>query len=139
MEQEIWLTVSGFNGKYLASSFGKESARQLWENRDALDKYLKRLQELMCEKIHEITPIECEEIPAEIEPGKLYITKQYGVAVHLCACGCGGKTVTPLGAGEWSLIEKEGKVTLRPSIGNFMGENPYHAHYLITDNKIEWC
>lgn len=90
------------------------------------------------ERINELEPIECEEIPAKKEPGKLYITKQYGVAVHLCACGCGGKTVTPLGPGEWSLTENEGKVTLRPSIGNFSGENPYHAHYYITDNKIEW-
>ena len=89
-------------------------------------------------RINELEPVECEEIPAEKEPGKLYITKQYGVAVHLCACGCGGKTVTPLGAGEWSLTENNGMVTLRPSIGNWSGESPYHAHYFITNNKIEW-
>ena len=23
-------------------------------------------------------------------------------------------------------------------VGNFNGENPYHAHYYITNNKIEW-
>ena len=32
----------------------------------------------------------------------------------------------------------DNKVTLRPSIGNFNGETPYHAHYYITDNKIRW-
>jgi hypothetical protein len=79
-----------------------------------------------------------EEIPAEIEPGKLFITKQYGVAVHLCACGCGGKTVTPLDPDEWTLTDSNNKVTLRPSIGNWTGQSPYHAHYYITANKIEW-
>ncbi len=122
--------------KYLGS---KESAKALWENREALDKYLNRLRELMCEKINEITPVYFDEIPKDLELGKLYITKQYEVAVHLCACGCGGKTVTPFCAGEWTLTDNDGKVTLRPSIGNFMGESPYHAHYFITDNRIEWC
>ena len=121
--------------KYLGS---KESARQLWENRESLNRYLKKLRELMCEKIYEIIPVECEEIPAELESGILYISKQYKVAVHLCACGCGGKTVTPIKSDEWILTENEDKVTLRPSIGNFTGEEPYHAHYFITDNKIEW-
>jgi hypothetical protein len=89
-------------------------------------------------KFNELLPVDCKEIPATLEPGKIYITKQYGVAVHLCACGCGGRTVTPLGAGEWVLSESNGKVTLRPSIGNWSGQSPYHAHYYITDNKIEW-
>jgi hypothetical protein len=89
-------------------------------------------------RIDKLIPVYVEEIPAEIEPGKLFISKQYGVAVHLCACGCGGKTVTPLGVGEWSLTENDGNVTLRPSIGNWSGESPYHAHYYITDNKIQW-
>lgn len=121
--------------KYMGS---KEQNRQLWENREALDKYLKKLRELMCKKIYEIIPVEYEEIPHELETGKLYIAKQYNVAVHLCACGCGVKTVTPLKDGEWTLTENDGKVTLRPSIGNCIGENPYHAHYFITENKIEW-
>lgn len=121
--------------KFLGS---KEQARQLWENKEALDKYVKRLRELMCEKINEITLVHVELMPEQLELGKLYISKKYGVARHLCACGCGGDTVTPLGPGEWSLNEKEGKVTLRPSIGNWSGESPYHAHYYITDNKIEW-
>jgi len=89
-------------------------------------------------RINELKPIYCDEIPADIEEGNMYITKQYGVAVHLCACGCGGKTVTPLGDGEWSMTENNGRVTLRPSIGNWSGQSPYHAHYYITDNKIEW-
>lgn len=78
------------------------------------------------------------EMPGFIEDGILYISKEYKVAIHLCACGCDQKTVTPLGPNEWTLQEESGMVTLRPSIGNFMGETPYHAHYYITRNKIEW-
>lgn len=92
----------------------------------------------MSEKISELSPVYCEYMPAELEPGKLYISERFGLAIHLCACGCGGKTVTPLGPGEWSLADNSGKITLRPSIGNWSLENPYHAHYLITDNRIEW-
>lgn len=81
----------------------------------------------------------CETIPPNLEGGKIYISLKYGCVLHLCACGCGGKTVTPLGQGEWTLTDNNGKITLRPSIGNWAGENPYHAHYYITDNIIEWC
>ena len=72
----------------------------------------------------------------KLEYGKLYISDRFRLAIHLCACGCGGATVTPLD--EWSLTKNGEKVTLRPSIGNWSGESPYHAHYFITDNKIEW-
>lgn len=93
--------------------------------------------------ITELTPIYCDNIPDEKEQGILYISKRYWCAIHLCACGCGGQVVTPLktiaGVAGWNLTEKEGKVSLTPSIGNWSGENPYHAHYFITENKIVWC
>lgn len=68
--------------------------------------------------------------------GKLYISKKFGLAIHLCACGCKGQAVTSFD--RWKLTEKDGKVTLRPSIANWSGQTPYHAHYYITNNKIEW-
>ncbi len=89
--------------------------------------------------MNELTTFYCKEIPRDLESGILYISKEFEIAIHLCACGCGVKTVTPIYEGEWTLTENNGKATLRPSIGNFIGENPYHAHYFITDNKIEWC
>ncbi len=93
-------------------------------------------------KILKIEPVYVDEIPSEIMEGILYISKKYETAIHLCACGCGKKTVTPLGmtagiAG-WSLIHNQNGVIIRPSIGNFTGEKPYHAHYFITNNEIEW-
>lgn len=89
-------------------------------------------------RLTELAPVFVETISPELEEGKLYISKEYGVAVHLCACGCKQKTVTSLGPANWFLTENGGLVTLRPSIGNFSGENPHHAHYYITNNKIEW-
>lgn len=92
----------------------------------------------MSERLSELIPVYCETMPEVKEPGKLYISKMYEIAIHLCACGCGDETVTPLGANEWTLTEQADKVTLRPSIGNWAGQSPYHAHYYITDNQIQW-
>lgn len=89
-------------------------------------------------KINELTPVFLTELPFEKEEGILYISEEYKVAIHLCACGCGVQTVTPIGKDEWTLTKTGDRVTLRPSVGNFTGENPYHAHYYVTENKIEW-
>lgn len=93
-------------------------------------------------KIFEILPVYVDTIPEELEEGIIYISHKYGIAIHLCACGCKGKTVTGLNPhwnnSGWNLTDNDGKITLRPSIGNFSGENPYHAHYFITNNQIQW-
>lgn len=89
-------------------------------------------------KIYELKTEYVDLMPAGMEEGVLYISEKYQTAIHLCACGCNGRTVTPLGEGGWTLSKSNNTVTLRPSIGNFNGENPYHAHYYITENKIEW-
>jgi hypothetical protein len=89
-------------------------------------------------KVDELKPEYHDYIPDKLKEGVLYISTNFKVAIHLCACGCGGQTVTPLGKDEWTLTDKGGIITLRPSIGNFLGESPYHAHYYVTENKIEW-
>jgi len=90
-------------------------------------------------KTLEIEPVYVDVIPDVLSTGKLYISNKYSTATHLCACGCGVQVVTPfLREGTWTLSNFEGKVTLRPSIGNWSGQRPYHAHYYITNNKIEW-
>jgi hypothetical protein len=38
----------------------------------------------------------------------------------------------------WDMTINDNKVTFKPSIGNFTGENPYHAHYFIINNKVDW-
>lgn len=84
--------------------------------------------------------LEEEQIPDILDDNKLYISEKYEIAIHLCACGCKRKAVTPLGVGEWTLTKgSDSSVSLSPSIGNFMGETPYHAHYFITNNKAVFC
>lgn len=75
-------------------------------------------------------------MPKELAPGVLYVSQEYGVAGHLCACGCGSKVITPLAPTEWSLTERSGKPTLRPSIGNW--QQPCRSHYLVIDGRIHW-
>jgi len=96
--------------------------------------------------IAELKILYVKHISDTLEQGVLYISKEYSTAIHLCACGCGVKTVTPFSSiidgkdhGWTFTFQDENTVTLRPSIGNFSGERPYHAHYYITNNKIEWC
>ncbi|WP_425564701.1 DUF6527 family protein [Nostocoides vanveenii] len=60
---------------------------------------------------------------------------EYSTAVHLCACGCRAKAVTPLASDGWTLTF-DGSVTLRPSVGN--GQSPCRSHYLITRDVVEW-
>lgn len=90
-------------------------------------------------RIENLEPCFMEYIPEILEEGKLYISQEFCTAAHLCACGCKGKVFTPLGQNKWHLTQEEKEVSLTPSIGNWSGENPYHAHYFITRNKICWC
>ncbi|MCE5190332.1 MAG: hypothetical protein LLG08_00895 [Actinomycetia bacterium] len=47
-------------------------------------------------------------MPQTLEPGRLYISKRFRTAAHLCACGCGGRVVTPLKPAKWQLTEVGG-------------------------------
>lgn len=94
-------------------------------------------------RLAEIIPIYLKHIPQEIEEGKLYISEEYEVAIHSCACGCGIRTVTPLIAnGEerkynrtWYLKGTRELPSLEDSIEN----KHCGAHYYIKEGKIQWC
>jgi Family of unknown function (DUF6527) len=86
-------------------------------------------------KTRALTPVFGEYIPAELEPRMLYISMQFETAVHLCACGCGSKVVTPLGPHDW-VLTFDGTVTLDPSLGN--GQQGCRSHYFIRNNQIDW-
>lgn len=78
-----------------------------------------------------------EFVPDPLEQGILYVSEKYWVAIHLCACGCGGKTVTPLGEPQgWKYTREGDLVSLSPSIGNF--QMPCHSHYFLERNQIRW-
>jgi hypothetical protein len=76
-------------------------------------------------------------MPKELEPGLLYVSEQYEVAGHLCACGCGNKVVTPLGPTEWSFEDTNRGPTLAPSIGSW--QLPCKSHYWITRGEVRWA
>ena len=75
-------------------------------------------------------------LPKKLESGVLYVSEEFNVAGHLCACGCGNKVITPLSPTEWLFTEKEDKASLYPSIGNW--QLPCKSHYWITHGQIEW-
>jgi hypothetical protein len=76
-------------------------------------------------------------MPKDLCQGILYVSKEYAVAGHLCACGCGAKVITPLGPAEWAYSEPNERPTLYPSIGNW--QMPCRSHYFITDGQIQWA
>jgi hypothetical protein len=82
-----------------------------------------------------LTPLFTEYIPAEPRPGHLYISMQFETAVHLCACGCNSKVVTPFGPHDWAMTF-DGTVSLRPSVGN--GQHPCRSHYCIRNDRVAW-
>ncbi len=86
-------------------------------------------------RVHRLEPTFVTYVPRDLEDGRLYISMEYATAVHLCACGCGTKTVTPLSRGGWTLTFN-GAVTLRPSVGN--GQARCRSHYLVNDDKVHW-
>jgi hypothetical protein len=75
-----------------------------------------------------------EFIPETLEEGVIYITLEYGTALHKCACGCGREVVTPLSPNDWKLIFDGKTVSLYPSIGNW--RFPCRSHYWIEKNQI---
>jgi hypothetical protein len=76
-------------------------------------------------------------MPRELAPGILYVSVEYAVAGHLCACGCGNKVMTPLSPAKWQFTERNGLPSLYPSVGNW--QLPCRSHYFILDGKIRWA
>ena len=84
-----------------------------------------------------LEPVFVEFIPERLEPGRLYVSMEYGAVAHLCACGCGSKVDTPLTPTDWKLKYDGEAVTLSPSIGSW--SLPCRSHYLIVANRICWA
>lgn len=78
-----------------------------------------------------------ELIPTEKEARTLYISIEYRVAVHLCACGCGNIVVTSLAPQAWSVLYDGETVSLYPSIGNY--SLPCKSHYWIRRGEVLWA
>lgn len=88
-------------------------------------------------RIRNLKPEFVEFIPAQLDAGRIYISRTYATASHLCCCGCGMKVVTPLNPAKWHLEERDGRVSLRPSIGNW--SFPCRSHYWVRNNEVVWA
>lgn len=88
------------------------------------------------QKLKKISLVRVHYIPKTLEPGFLYVSEEFGAAVHLCACGCGSKVSTPLGPTEWTLEETISGPNLTPSIGNW--QFACQSHYWIHNGDIVW-
>lgn len=58
-------------------------------------------------------------MPDEFKQGVLYISMRGKIVIHLCACGCGEKVVTPISPDDWKLTFDGETISLYPSIGNW--------------------
>lgn len=76
-------------------------------------------------------------MPKDLKPGVLYVSEEFDIAMHLCACGCGSKVKTPLGPTEWSVAETDSGPSLSPSVGNW--QQPCKSHYWIDRGEIRWA
>lgn len=72
-------------------------------------------------------------MPDTINQGILYVSMRYAVVIHLCACGCGEKVVTPLSPNDWKLSFDGESISLYPSIGNW--DFPCKSHYFIRNSR----
>lgn len=75
-------------------------------------------------------------IPDQVEERTLYISIEFGTAVHKCMCGCGNEVVTPLSPTDWELIYNGETVSLYPSIGNW--GYTCESHYWIKRSKVRF-
>ncbi|KTF18621.1 MULTISPECIES: DUF6527 family protein [Pseudoalteromonas] len=78
-----------------------------------------------------------EFMPDDISPGILYVSMNYGTAIHKCCCGCGEEVVTPFSPTDWKITFDGDNVSLSPSIGNWSFK--CQSHYFIRNGRVDWC
>jgi hypothetical protein len=78
-----------------------------------------------------------DQLPDELSEGVLYVSMEFGTAVHLCCCGCRNPVLTPLRPNRWRMTFDGERIWLCPSIGNWNFD--CESHYWIEGSKIEWA
>jgi len=87
--------------------------------------------------IRRLTPQFVEKFPERLEPGELYLAMEFATAVHLCACGCGNKVITPFSPTDWQMSFDGETVSLKPSIGNWSFR--CRSHYWVRSGRVVWA
>ena len=75
-----------------------------------------------------------QNIPECVQPGVLYISIEYGTAVHSCCCGCGEEVVTPFSPTDWRMTFDGETISLHPSVGNW--NLACRSHYVIRRDQV---
>ncbi len=88
-------------------------------------------------KIDELEHEFVTQLPDEPRAGVIYISMQFGTAVHLCCCGCRNQVFTPLRPNRWRLAFDGETISLCPSVGNW--NFPCESHYWITHGTVRWA
>ena len=82
-------------------------------------------------------PVFVDLMPPMLEPGMLYISTEYHLTVHLCACGCGEKVVLPLHPKQWRFTYDGKTASISPSVGNI--GLACNSHYWINEGRVDWA
>lgn len=75
-----------------------------------------------------------QNIPSCLAPGVLYVSMEYGTAIHSCCCGCGEEVVTPFTPTDWRMTFDGETISLWPSVGNW--NLPCRSHYVIKCGRV---
>jgi hypothetical protein len=76
-------------------------------------------------------------LPKLLQPAVLYVSDEFELCAHLCACGCGQKIVLPLGPPDWKVTNESQGPSLWPSVGSW--QIPCKSHYVIRRGQVVWC
>ncbi|MBL6853359.1 MAG: hypothetical protein ISQ86_08225, partial [Alphaproteobacteria bacterium] len=55
-------------------------------------------------QVKQLTHRFVEDMPEVLDPGVLYVSMRYALALHLCCCGCGREVSTPFSPAQWKLL-----------------------------------
>lgn len=86
--------------------------------------------------------VHSDEEPDELEPMLVYAIGEGAHLWHvalLCPCGCDAKiqlNALADASPRWTLIEREGLPTIRPSVWRKVG---CRSHFFIRDGRVDWC
>lgn len=77
----------------------------------------------------------------DMEPGVLYLSRNWSCVKFLCPCGCGIEVYLPADSvGNhphlWSYTEQGGIITIAPSVQQ---RGHCGSHYFIQSNKVVWA
>jgi len=88
-------------------------------------------------RLSRLEPVFVDGMPRELEAGKFYISNEYHVTKHLCACGCAEVVTLPLHPEQWRYTYDGKSISVHPSVGNV--GTTCNSHYWIVTGNVEWA